>query len=197
MTRIGIPRPGKDAVCEDCLLVYLTPPEAHDDVATHLPHGCIDRLKEELDHLDVGADLLDDPTTIATALLDLASVKRQAGEVYAKYEKALLSVMGERTIDVPSLGRFTAKKTVKRSGWVWDRLVPDLVEKARQERRFNQDSGEVEGEGEATARVLRDCVGFSYAKVTGLKARGLNADEYATVDGEAWSVQLPATEFGK
>lgn len=154
-------------------------------------------IKTALDRLDTIADELDDPQVLAATLLDLASVKRQAGEVYAHVEKSLLEVVGERTLDVPNLGRFTVKKTVKRSGWVWDRLVPDLVEKARQERRFNQDSGEVEGEGEATARVLRDCVGFSYAKVTGLKARQLNADEYCTIDGETWSVQLPSTEFGK
>lgn len=133
-----------------------------------------------------------DRDTLASLLMDLRDVKKQAGDVFSSCEKRLLNEAGERSFDVPMLGRFEVKKGTKRTGWVWDRLIPDLVAKAREERRFNADSGEVEGEGEATARVLRDCLSFSQAKVTGLRARGLSDDEYCTVEEGAYSVMLPS-----
>lgn len=137
-----------------------------------------------------------DRDTLASLLMDLRDVKKQAGDVFATCERRLLNEAGERSFDVPMLGRFEVRRSTKRTGWVWDRLIPDLIAKAREERRYNSDSGEVEGEGEATARVLRDCVSFSSAKVTGLRARGLSDDDYCTVEEGAYSVMLPArTDF--
>lgn len=133
-----------------------------------------------------------DRDALASLLMDLRDLKKQADEVFKACEQRLLNEAGERSFDVPMLGRFEVKRGTKRTGWVWDRLIPDLVAKAREERRYNQDSGEVEGEGEATARVLRDCLSFSSAKVTGLRARGLSDDDYCQVEEGAYSVMLPS-----
>lgn len=142
--------------------------------------------------LDQVCDQIVDRDALASLLMDLRDAKKQAADVYATCEKRLLNEAGERSFEVPMLGRFEVKRATKRTGWVWDRLIPDLVAKAREERRFNSDSGEVEGEGEATARVLRDCVSFSSAKVTGLRARGLSDDDYCTVEEGGYSVMLPS-----
>lgn len=145
-----------------------------------------------LDELDRIAVQLADRDALAGLLVELRDVKVAAARVYTNTETVLLGEAGERSFDVPHLGRFTIKKAVKRSDWRWDELVPVLTAKALQERHYDGEAGEVESEGHAVARVLRDCIGFSYGKVRALEARGVQIDEFCQLDGESWSVQLPA-----
>lgn len=71
--------------------------------------------------------------------------------------------------------------------WNWASLIPDLVARASDERNIDRETGEaLESEVNAVIRVLTDCVAFQYARVgkiedgTGLKARGLDPEDYRT-----------------
>lgn len=154
---------------------------------THLSY-----IAQALDELDRLSAELVDRDALAGLLVELRDVKVAAARVYTNVESRLLAEAGERTFEVPSLGRFEVKKVVKRTGWRWDELVPVLVDKAQQERHFDGKSGEVEPEGVAVARVLRECVGFGYGKVRPLAARGVQVDEFCNVEEDGWTVQLPA-----
>lgn len=149
-------------------------------------------IVEALDALDLTIDALVDRDSLATLLYDLRDVKQRVAEVYGACESHVIEEAGERSFDLPNLGRFEVRKSVKRSKWDHDSLVSVLVRKANEERKFNSTTGEVEPEGEAVARTLRDCISFGQGKVTGLRARGIEADEFCQVDGETYSVSLPA-----
>ena len=161
-----------------------------DELAAHAETH-LTTLLALLDELDRLVDVQVDRDSLAALLVGLRDVKTSAARVFANAERALLSEAGEKTFDVAGLGRFEAKKSIKRSAWRFDELVPVLVAKANEERHYDANTGTVEGEGEAVARVLRDCVSFGYGKVTGLRARGIDVDEWCQVDGEAWSIVLP------
>lgn len=145
-----------------------------------------------LDELDRIAVQLADRDALAGLLVELRDVKVAAARVYTNTEQALLGEAGEKSFEVPGIGRVEIKRSTKRSNWRWDELVPVLTAKALTERHYDGEAGEVESEGHAVARVLRDTIGFSYGKVTALRARGIQPDEFCSVDEESWSVQLPA-----
>lgn len=142
---------------------------------------------------DISAELdgIVDRDTLASLLMDLRDLKKQTDEVFKQTEARLLNEAGEKAFDIPMLGRFEVRKVNKRTGWAHDLLVPVLVQKANEERRFNGESGEVEPEGHAVARVLRECISFGAGKVTGLRARQIQADEFCTVEDGGYSVVLP------
>lgn len=144
-----------------------------------------------LDELDRLCDVQVDRDALAALLVGLRDVRTAVGRVYSNAERALISEAGTRTFEVAALGRFEVRKNIKRTGWRWDELVPVLVAKAGTERLYDGTSGEVEPEGEAVARVLRECVGFSYGKVKALTARAIQPDEFCEVDEDGWSVTLP------
>lgn len=153
-------------------------------------------LNRSLDDLAALTDALIDRDALAGILIQLRDVKARAGEVYAGFEAAVLSEAGERSFVVPQFGRFEVKPRKKRTGWVWDRLVPDLVTYARVEepRRVAPSTGEVESEGEVVARVMRDCVSMSGGKVTGLRARGIQPDAYCNEEDDGWTLSLPPVD---
>lgn len=149
-------------------------------------------VADALNELDRLCDVQVDRDSLAALLVGLRDARSSLSRVFANAEQALLSEAGRKTFEVPGLGRFEVRRNTKRTDWKLDDLVPVLVVKAQQERHYDGDSGQVEGEGEAVARVLRACVGFSYGKVRELATRGIQADEYATVDENNWTVSLPA-----
>lgn len=167
----------------------MTDLDTHELVESANEHLAV--LDRVLDLLDVTVTQLVDRDSLAAVLYALRDVKRRAAEVYSACERALLSEAGDKSFVVPNLGKFEVKRSTKRSGWRHDELVPVLVSKAMEERHFDGTSGEVESEGHAVARVLRDCISFGAGKVTGLRDRGIQADEYCQVDEASYSVQLP------
>lgn len=63
--------------------------------------------------------------------------------------------------------------------WQWKALIASILEKVPDHRVVDEETGEVESERAATARLLQECVGFSKGKPTGLKKLGINAEAYA------------------
>lgn len=114
-------------------------------------------------------------------------------------EKVLLSEMGERSIEVMGLGLVEAKKSIRRTGWKHDELIAAVVARVADEPGvfFNVEDGALlpfATIGHNVAARLRACIGFGAGKVTGLKAIGLQPDEFCTQDDGAWSVKLPGRD---
>lgn len=79
---------------------------------------------------------------------------------------------------VDGVGYVTRKPGTKRAKWDHDELVRRVVALARDERLVNADTGEYEPVEDAVVRVLRECAGFSYWRVTALQPRGIDVDEF-------------------
>lgn len=93
--------------------------------------------------------------------------------------------------EVDGIGIVEVKKGANRKAWDHDRLTELVTARALDERKLDENTGEYERESEAVARALRDCAGFSYWKVTGLRKRGIDPDEYCETSPGRVSVILP------
>lgn len=111
----------------------------------------------------------------------------------------LLAEMPDRTLEVDGLGQVTARASKRRTAWDTDSLVAAIVARLADEPGvFFDDEGGMRpyaAIGHNVAARLRECLSISGGKVTGLKALGIDADEYCTVDEAAWSVQLPGQDL--
>ena len=69
------------------------------------------------------------------------------------------------------------------------------------ERMLDAAAGEERSTADLTgweaAQALRECISFGAGKVTGLRARGLQPDEYCKETPDGWSVQLPPRDHGQ
>jgi len=147
-------------------------------------------IRAALDDCDQVADLIVDRDTLTTILYDLRDIRSRVAEVFARYEKRVVNEAGEKSYLTP----FGKVEIRRKTGWKQtrhDELLPVLVRVANTERRMNGETGEVESEGHAVARVIRECVSLGQVKVTGLRARDLAPDEFATPNDDGWTVQLP------
>jgi hypothetical protein len=147
-----------------------------------------------LEELACVVDACVDRDTLVKLRWNLREARVHLDEVAAAADQHLLAEAGERTFDVPGIGRVEIKVKKKRTGWRHDELVPALVAKAREERLLNSETGDVEPEGVTVARVLRDCISFGAGKVTGLRRRGFQPDEWCNEEPDGWQVVLPPRE---
>lgn len=132
------------------------------------------------------------PELCAEILAMLRDVKADAARAYSAVEQTVIAAAGKKSYEVPGLGMVEIKKSTKRSAWRHDELVPVIVSHALDERQFDPDTGEaLEREAETVARVLRECVSFGAGKVTGLRARGIQPDEFCVEQEDGYSVRLP------
>lgn len=171
------------------------------DDLTNLAHDQLDAIDKALDTLTDIAEALVDRDAIAAVLYELHAAvvgwptkqhPAKARLVLDAYKAALLSEAGERAFDTAQ-GRWEIKKSTKRTGWQWDALIPRLVAAGQTERRIiDPEAGEVESEGHAVARALRESVSFSGAKVTGLRARGIDASDYCNEEDGGYDLMVPA-----
>lgn len=161
----------------------------------------LDNLRRDLSALEEIAGHLTDRDSIAVVLYEMHTLlvgfptkgmPAKARLVLDEFKKALLSEAGTRTFDVPTIGRFEVKQSKKRSGWRYDELVPAIVKAGQKERRIvDPDAGEVEDEGFAVARAMRDCLSISGGKVTGLAKRGIDPDDYCVSEPGGYDLVLP------
>lgn len=129
---------------------------------------------------------------VASYLIRLRDLKADVAGYYRDVEQRLLELMGERRVEITGLGVVESHRRTKRTKWDYETLIPTLVARALDEREVDPETGEFrEREGHTVARVLRECVSFSGGKVTGLRARGLEPDEFCEEQADGWSVQLP------
>lgn len=176
--------------------------DAEDLVAHAQEH--LDSIRHAFDGLAEVAEHLVDRDSIAVVVYELHAILNgwaakgrpaPARLVLDAFKQALMENAGERAFDVPTLGRFETKKSTPRKNWQWDDLIPKVVAAGMKERRIiDPDAGEVEPEGVAVARAMRECLSFSSAKVTGLKARSIDVADYCDEGEATWDVVLPAPQ---
>lgn len=164
-----------------------------DQLADRIAH-LLAVVNDAVQELGVVADVLVDRDGLARLMWEIRETRGRLSDVYGQAERMLLSEAGEKSFDVPGIGRVEVRVKKNRTGWKHDELVPALVAKANEERLLNSVTGELEPEGVTVARVLRDCLSFGAGKVTGLRRRGFTPDEWCIETDGGWTVQLPPRE---
>jgi hypothetical protein len=154
----------------------------------------VGRAIDAMSEIDQSAGKVDEADDLAHLLADLASLKRAVSETYKTVEARLVAEAGNRKFEVAGLGLVEIKKSTTYRAWDHDRLWGTVTAVALDERRIDPETGELlEREAETISRVLRDCATPSW-KVTGLRAHGLQVDEYCEVEENGYSVRLPRRE---
>jgi hypothetical protein len=107
---------------------------------------------------------------------DLQQLKRSIDT----YEADLTDRIAEQVeYEAEVAGRVVQVKRGKdRTAWDHDSLFRLALARSRDERLVDEETGVYEDPGEAALRVIRELVGVSYWKKTGLKARGIEIDEF-------------------
>lgn len=169
--------------------------DLHDDDSITLAQHAIGQALTDL-HRETLTLSDSDPQQVADcarALCILRDLKADAATVFADVEQHLLGMMGDRRLEVPGLGVFESHRRTKRTGWDHDALVRAVVRTVPEEAVGNAymvDPIDV-------AAALRECISFGAGKVTGLRARGLEPDEYCKETPDGWSLQLPPRDHDK
>lgn len=169
----------------------MTHPE-DDDVAFHRDH-VISHLRD-LAALAIESDDLHTVGRVTVALdaiADLLVGKRGVSGIRDEVDAHLLACLdgrGEAGVNVGGW-RLVKHYSKPRKAWQWDALFGALAPKVRELPRFVFDSGEFEDDTARAFRVLRDCVGLSAGKVTGLRNLGLDPDEFCESGVSVCSVE--------
>lgn len=149
----------------------------------------IDALMESVRLEYAMADLSRDG--IARLLCDLRDLSAELRGFSQDVTKDLLAHADEKRFVVDGLGTVEIKRSIRYSEWDNDGLTRKLVALALDERKVDEETGEYEPAWEAVARVLSEASRPSW-RVTPLRDRGIQIDEYCHVEAEAWSVKLPS-----
>ena len=136
------------------------------------------------------ADPVDDAATLAEALVAIRSCRSRLSKLDKAIEQELASVAGEKRFVIDGYGEFTVRRSTRRSQWENEALTRKVVALALDERRLDDETGEYEPAHDAVARVLAECARPSW-RVTPLRARGIQVDEYCIVEDAIWTVQTP------
>lgn len=134
--------------------------------------------------------LADQPSDLARALAVLRDLKQDAATIYSEVEQRYLDSLadyGDR-VEVPGLGVVETHRRTKRTKWDLDAVVVDVLDATANEVGV-ETTADLDPWLAVTA--LRECISFGAGKVTGLRARGLQPDEYCQETPDGWSVQLP------
>src|SRR5690242_17637887 len=97
---------------------------------------------------------------------------------------------------VDNVGEVQVRRSVARRAWRHDELIPAVIARIIGEPAtiYDPETGELLPYAQIAANItvrLRDCVSFGAGKVTGLRALGLQPDEFCEQDDAHYSVQLP------
>jgi hypothetical protein len=87
--------------------------------------------------------------------------------------------VGPKQVTYTGVGNVEVKRATSRTQWDHEGLWAKVAAMALDERKVDPDTGEFEREAEVVARVLRDCATPSW-KVTGLRAHGIDPEEYCS-----------------
>jgi hypothetical protein len=127
-------------------------------------------------------------------LADLRDHKQDVARAFDEVELLFLGVAGEKKIEVPNVGLFEVKSSVRRTQWAHDDLFRSVIARLADEPGLLYDEDGVRLPPAAMAANvvarLRDVLSPSW-KITGLRNLGLDPDEYAQTDEQHWSVKLP------
>ena len=136
------------------------------------------------------------PIPLAIVLAAIRDCRAQLDDLYKTVETDLLAEAGEKRFVVDGLGEVEIKKQTKRTAWDMDRLVPAVITRIVDEpaTMFDPTDGDLLPPAVIAQNVgerLRDCVGMYVGKSTGLRAIGLQVDEFCHEEPDGYAVKLP------
>ena len=133
---------------------------------------------------------------LVTLLVYIRDLRADLAALAKAVECELMPLAGEKQFVVPNIGEVTIRKQTRRTGWKHDLLLPVLIARIMDEPEtiFDRETGELLPYvqiGHNLTRRLRECVSFGAGKVTGLKAIGLDEEDFCTVTPDGYGVELP------
>lgn len=154
------------------------------------------QLGVALTELHHEALIADEPADLARALAALRDLKQDAATIYSEVEERYLGSLDEygQRVEVPGLGLVETHKRTKRTGWDHDALVVDVLDALATVEEVDEIADLDPWQAVA---AVRECISFGAGKVTGLRNRGLQPDEYCLEQPDGWSVQLPPRDHGQ
>ena len=120
---------------------------------------------------------------IEEQLAQLTSVRKQIADlrlIEKEYVNNLHELMPQKKMLFSDFGLIEKKNSASRK-WDNEEMFNVLMARARDARLIDKETGEVlESEGQAVRRVIQECAGVQYWKVTPLIEKyGVDPDEYA------------------
>jgi len=155
-----------------------------------------ERLEAEL--LDAGKLSADECAHVMAAVRDARADLADLGRLV---EQLFVAQVGNaRHYVVEGLGELEIRRATKRTRWRHDALLAAVIARVMDEPAtiYDPATGELlpytQIGHNVTAR-LRECVSFGAGKVTGIRAIGLQPDEFCDEEPGAKSVQLPPRQI--
>lgn len=128
--------------------------------------------------------------SMIVALLALREAKRGIDLLYRRIENDVIRGTDKKSFTIEGAGEVQIKTSTKRNDWNHDALWRTVVARALDEREMDDDGVIAEPSYETVARVLAECARPSW-RVTPLRDRGIDPDEFSHVEYGAKSVVLP------
>lgn len=152
-------------------------------------------LNSAVDDVILAADVLEDVDSeqAGTALAWLRTERKRLADVEAAVESLCVRTMeqtDEWQRDLSNGHRIVRHGGKKRKAWRHDDLFAVVLDRARSQRIANPETGDVESEGEAALRLVKDAASVNYWRVGVLKGWGLAVDEFCTVEKGRATVEV-------
>jgi len=126
-----------------------------------------------------------DESVNALLLRDLAKFRMNISELMAQVEKVILEKSGDKSFMVHGFGEVEIKRRTKRTAWDRDALLSAVLDS----RLVDPTSGEVHDE--TPIEKVLDVWNLGAPRVTALRERGLQPDEFCDEEADGWAVKLP------
>ena len=127
---------------------------------------------------------------LLAALQDVRAKKEELRDYERDLVEAIFKLMPQREMDVGGIGRITSTQAINRK-WDHDSLVPVIVARALDDRKIDYETGEVlEREASAVARVMSECAGIGYWRLTALEEYGIDAEDFYETTSTRRSVRI-------
>lgn len=138
------------------------------------------RLHQEIDALDPDGSLEEELRVWAK----IADTARLIGQVRDELAVKLAGAMNDKRVTVMGVGTFEKHRKSSRKSWDKDALLHDVLDT----RMVDPESGEVRDE--TPADKILDVWTLGAPKVTSMRERGLDPDDYCTVERGALTLEV-------
>lgn len=154
----------------------------------------LDAIDRDLDKVEARAGAVNDPVGLADFMSALRDIKAKAGHIYTECEQAYIANAPTKQV-IDDVGLVEVKRKTTRKKWDHDEVFRSVVARIADEPGifWDTETGEKLPPAAMAANLvarLREVLSPTW-KVTGLRAMGLDPDEYAEVNEKAKGVKLP------
>jgi hypothetical protein len=153
------------------------------------------KLSELVEECESHAEHWMQPHDLSVGVLawELQAARRAAracSDIARAIEGQLAEKMEGKTEVVEGVGTLERHWSPAKTTWNHGPLATLVAAASRDERVLDEKTGVIEGEAEASARVLLRNAGISYWRVGELKRLGIDPDEYREKEGGRWTVRF-------